>query len=89
MCPTVFLQDFVAEVLHAQTQTRDAQLAQRMDFGFRQGSGFTFESDLFRLIPVDVCRRRSNERFQLFRAGEGRRAATEIDEPKGASAHAR
>ena len=88
MGPAVFLQDLVAEVLHAQAQTRDAQLAQRVHLRFGQRPRFTFKGDLFGLVPVDVAPQPVDERRELFGAEEGGRAAAEIDEAKRAIAHA-
>ena len=82
-------QYLVAEVFDAQTQSGNPQFANRLDLGFREGARFAFERDFLGLVPVDAGAEAVDQRRQLFRAQEGRRAATEIDEPKRALAHHR
>ena len=54
MGPAVLLQHVVVEVLDAQAQPRDAQLAERLDLRLGERARLALEGDFFGLVPVDV-----------------------------------
>ena len=89
MGSAVFLEDRVAEVFDAQAQPRDAQLTERMNFGFGQRARLAFEGHFLGLVPADARAQPIDQRGQLLGAEERRGASAKIDKSKRPITHAR
>jgi hypothetical protein len=72
----------VVEMLHAQTQPRDADLLQRFQLRLAQGARFAFKSNFFGVFPTDVPVQAFHKVTKLLFADVRRRAAAEVREPK-------
>ena len=80
MRTSVEFQDFVAEVLDAEAQTRDADAANGGQLRLGQRPGLALEGHFLRVAPRGHGVEASDETLELFRRQERRRPATEIDE---------
>ncbi len=89
MGPTVFFEHAVAEILDSQTESRNAQIAQRLHLGLRERARLALEGDFFGVVPIDVGPQAIDERRELLAAEKRRGTATEIDEAKRPLAHHR
>ena len=85
----VLAQDRVIEVLDAQAQSGDAQIAKRFDLRLAQRARFAFEGHFFRLIPTDIRPQSIDQSNQLLRAEERGRSAAKIDKSKWTTPHDR
>ena len=51
MGTTILLEDSIREILYSETQSSDAEFAERVHFGFAQCSRLAFESNFLSLVP--------------------------------------
>ncbi len=80
MGAAVDFQNVIVEILHAQAQARDAQLANGLELGIGQRARLGFESDFFRFVPGQQRLHRFREVFELVHGEVRGGAAAEIDE---------
>ena len=89
MGAAVDLKDVIVEILHAQAQTRHADLVQRLQFLIRQRARLALEGHLLHLVPGQQRFHAVREMKQLAAGKVTRRAATEINEARLAFADKR
>src|SRR3569832_446809 len=82
MRTTVRGEDLVVEVFDAETQSRHADLFQRLQFRLLNRARLTLESNFFRVLPTDVTIQTIDEITQLFLTDVRRRAAAEVGKAK-------
>src|SRR4051812_43158951 len=75
-------ENLVIKVFDAETQTRDADLLQRLQFRFLNRAGLTLERHFFSVLPTDVSIQTIDEISQLLVADVRRRAAAEVCKAK-------
>ena len=77
----VELEDVVVEVLDAEAQPRDADVADRLELGLGQRARLALEGDFLGAVPRRDRRSAASTRpLELLRREERRRAAAEVDE---------
>ena len=79
----VQLENPIVEVLDAEAETSDAEIADDPELGFGERAGLAFERDLGGAAPVGPGRQPRNESLQLRRRQERRGAAAKVDEVHG------
>ena len=87
MGAAVVAEDVVVEMLDAEAQPRNADFAERVNFGLGERARLAFERDFLGGVPRDVRPQAIDEPFELARAKKRGRAAAEIDEAKRPAAH--
>src|SRR5262245_51619717 len=85
MRPAVGGKNLVIEMFDTKTQTRNADLFQRLKLVLVDGAGFTFKRDLFGVSPAHMTVQTIDQIAQLFVADIRRSAATKIRKAKLAS----
>ena len=85
MGAAVDFENVIVEVLDAEAQPRDAEIANRLELVVGERAGFGFERDFLRRVPWEQTLHPVGEELQLIGRQIAGRAAAEVDEARMAS----